>query len=886
MSSYDDRSPTRGRAQVPGSAGRSDGAGNDAPVSPAVAGRARVGRAQVPRSATTNGPERPAGRASVGAGRVGVGSAVGAAAVGATAGAAPAAGRASVGRATVRPVSPGGSGYGSPGGFGYGSPGGPGYGEPARRGGPTRRPARGDAAKAKRRRRSNLVLASVAVLIMVAGLGLLGVTWFYDDVKPPTEFGEPETTSILFSNGKELAKLGKQNRSIVPADRISPVVKHAILAAEDKGFYEHGGVDVKGIARAAWNNFTGGTTQGASTITQQYARHAADLSGITYARKIREAVMASKLEQQYDKETILGYYLNAVYFGRGAHGIEAAAQTYFKKSALTPPGQKDALTAAEAAVLASVIKQPEPDAATGHKGFDPQINLQAAQDRWNYTLNNMAQKGWLTPQERAAAKYPTKTLTKWDPKKSCAVDCGLNTPAGNVVNYVRTELEAMGIKDWQKGGYRITTTIDRNAQTAAEAAARKTDPKSPMNKLSKSYMAALVSIDPTDGRVLAYYGGDNATGTDFAGLNTDPKSGKVYGGHPPGSSFKIYTLSAALRAGVSMQSRWDATLNRDPDSGFPISNAQRTPSCGKSCTLEQSTIKSYNVPFYWIAKGLGPAKVVEAARDAGVRTMWTDGDEVVDLTRTSPEEAAPSKFHNQVGYGQYKITVLDHANGMATIANRGVYNKAHFVQKVEQRDATGKWVQVNGAQLKPKQAFVQEQMDDLNGVLQKIPGSIEHRLADGRPATGKTGTWQFRTSTRDNAHAWMVGATPQMATAVWVGNAGKEAPIRDADGDPIGGSMTPGQIWEQYMDDAHEKLDLDKKNFPEPKDVGDPNHELATGETPPPQPPPGPQKKCTNPLQLFCPPDGGGDGDNGGGRGGGGGGGILPTRPPYDEQRW
>jgi membrane peptidoglycan carboxypeptidase len=132
----------------------------------------------------------------------------------------------------------------------------------------------------------------------------------------------------------------------------------------------------------------------------------------------------------------------------------------------------------------------------------------------------------------------------------------------------------------------------------------------------------------------------------------------------------------------------------------------------------------------------------------------------------------------------------------------------------------------------------------------------------------------------------MVGATPQMATAVWVGNAGKEAPIRDADGDPIGGSMTPGQIWEQYMDDAHEKLDLDKKDFPEPKDVGDPNHELATGETPPPQPPPGPQKKCTNPLQLFCPPDGGGDGDNGGGRGGGGGGGILPTRPPYDEQRW
>ncbi|HEX2771779.1 MAG TPA: biosynthetic peptidoglycan transglycosylase, partial [Micromonosporaceae bacterium] len=306
-------------------------------MSPAVAGRARVGRAEVPRPDGANGSGRPAGRASVGAARVGVGSAIGAAAVGAAPAAAPAAGRASVGRATVRPVSPGAPGYGSPGGPGYGGPGGPGYGGPGgpghggpgRPGGPARRTARGDDAKAKRRRRSNLVLASVAVLIMLAGLGLMGVTWFYDDVKPPTQFGEPETTSILYSNGSELAKLGKQNRSIVPADKISPVGKHAVIAAEDKNFYDHGGVDVKGIARAAWNNVSGGTTQGASTITQQYARHAADLSGITYARKIREAVLASKLEKQHDKETILGYYLNAIYFGRGAHGVEAAAQTYF-----------------------------------------------------------------------------------------------------------------------------------------------------------------------------------------------------------------------------------------------------------------------------------------------------------------------------------------------------------------------------------------------------------------------------------------------------------------------------------------------------------------------------------------------------------------------------
>jgi membrane peptidoglycan carboxypeptidase len=732
---------------------------------------------------------------------------------------------------------------------------------------------------------------------MLAGLGLVSLTWFYDDVKAPTDFGEPETTTLLFNDGKQpLAKLGKQNRTIVPVARISPVVKHAVLAAEDKGFYEHGGVDVKGIARAAWNNFTGGTTQGASTITQQYARHAADLSGITYARKIREAVLASKLEQQLDKDTILGYYLNAIYFGRGAHGIEAAAGTYFGKSTLTPPGRPGALTAAEAAVLAAVIKQPEPDEATGHKGYDPQINLEAAQGRWNYTLNNMVDKGWLSPQERAAAKYPVQypkgTLRKWDPKTECAVDCGVNTPRGNVINYVRTELEAMGIKDWQKGGYRITTTINRVAQTAAEEAAQRIKPTSPMNKLSAQYMAALVSIDPRNGQVLAYYGGDNATGTDFAGLNSDPKTGKIYGGHPPGSTFKIYTLSAALKDGVSMQSRWDATLEKDPDSGFEISNAQRKPACGKSCTLEQATIKSYNVPFYWIAKGLGPAKVVEAAQKAGIRTMWADqprkgapvNDEVIDLTKAKPEDVAPSRFDKQVGYGQYRVTVLDHANGLATIANRGLYNKAHFVKSVERRDQNGKWVKINGEQLKPTQAFEPAQMDALNGVLQKIPGSIDNRLADGRPATGKTGTWQFRDSTKDNAHAWMLGATPQMATAVWVGDADGNAPIKEADGSAMGGSGTPAQVWEQYMDAADERLHLEKMDFPEPKDVGDPDHELATGEK---QREPDPQPTCDNPLQLFCPP---GDGNRdrnprGGGGNGGGGGIILPTRPPDDAQQ-
>jgi membrane peptidoglycan carboxypeptidase len=802
---------------------------------------------------TANGDSggiRTSGRASVGA------ASVGSAAVGA-----PPAGRATVGRAVVRPVSPapGMAGPGGPGGVGPGGPGGPGRGG---KGGKTPR--------SKRRKRINWLIAIFAVVIMLGGVGVVSLTWFYDTVKSPTDFGEPEATLIMAADGKQqVAKLGDQNRTLVPYDKISPTVKNAVMAAEDKAFLDHGGIDAKGIARAAWNNFTGGTRQGASTITQQYARHVAELDGITYARKLREAVLASKLEQEFTKDQILGYYLNAIYYGRGAHGIEAAAQTYFGKSALTQPGQKNALTIEEAAVLAAVIKQPEPDSSTGHKGFDPKDNLPEAQARWSYTLDNMVEKGWMSAADRAKAQYP-KTIRKFNPK-DCAVGCGADKPTGNVINYVRQELEAMGLTDWNKGGYKITTTINPGAQKAAENAARAASKTSPMHGLSSKYMAAMVAIDPSSGRVLAYYGGENGTGTDYAGLNTDDKTGKWFGGHPPGSSFKVYTLAAALKADISFDSHWDSTKTKDGPS--KITNAGRSAACGKWCTLEDMTVQSFNVPFYWIAKNLGPDKVVEAARDAGVRVMWPDADDgpPIDLTTVEPSEVAPSKFYNQIGFGQYGITVLDHANGVATITNRGLYTKAHFVQTVEKKDpATGKWIKVGAEQLKQKQVFDKAKMDDLNGVLQKIPGSINNTI--GRPATGKTGTWQLG-QTKDNADAWMVGATPQIAAAVWVGGKNGNVALR-ANGESIAGANVPAAIWEEFMENAHKAMKLPEKGFPERKQTGDPETELATGVSPPPV---APTPNCP-PMDLLCQFRNGGN-NGGGNNGGGNNGGGRPDQP-------
>ena len=198
-----------------------------------------------------------------------------------------------------------------------------------------------------------------------------------------------QSTTIYYSDGKTpMAKIGNENRTIVSLDQIPKPLRDAVVSAEDSTFYTNSGVDFKGVIRAAWNNFTGGDRQGASTITQQYARNMADLDGITYARKIREAVIAMKLSQKYSKDQILWAYLNSVYFGRGTYGVEAAAQAYFKKDA-------QQLTVEEDMVLASLIKQPEPNPADGTKGYDPANSLDNATYRWKYTRDQMIKGGFL-----------------------------------------------------------------------------------------------------------------------------------------------------------------------------------------------------------------------------------------------------------------------------------------------------------------------------------------------------------------------------------------------------------------------------------------------------------------------------------------------------------
>jgi membrane peptidoglycan carboxypeptidase len=418
-------------------------------------------------------------------------------------------------------------------------------------------------------------------------------------------------------------------------------------------------------------------------------------------------------------------------------------------------------------------------------------------------------------------------------------------PQGPIVRQVETELEEVfGITDVRTGGYRITTTIDPDIQEAALNAARRDHGGPLWENQNDNIDAALVAIDPKTGAVLAYYGGDDGTGWDLAGKNRHPETGEWYTGRPPGSSFKIYTLIAALQERVSFDTHWK-TSEFAPDyrPNNPIRNAGRVAqSCeGEApdyCTLRWSTVHSYNVPFAYfsLAMGMrGPQAIVDAAKASGI-TMMTgrvDGERVVvDLTEIgSASEVEPLPFFHEVAFGQYAVTVLDHASGTATLAAQGVYHRPHFVEKVEQRNRdSGEWETVAGDQIAGEERVSSAIANSITQVLTAVPGAGGNALANGRPAAAKTGTWEHDQS--GVADAWMTGYTPQIAATVWVGDGEDNDPITDPWGTPIASSGLPSQIWKQFMDEAHAVKDLPHEQFPPGPDIGDPQHQYANGELP------------------------------------------------------
>ncbi|MBN1094494.1 penicillin-binding protein [Blastococcus sp. TML/M2B] len=608
-------------------------------------------------------------------------------------------------------------------------------------------------------------------LVVLLGV-FIGVVYASTEVPSPDSITNAQTTVVYYADGTtEMARLGDENRTNVRLDQVSEAAQNAILAAENRDFYNDPGISATGIARAAWSNLTGGSTQGGSTITQQYVKNAIlQNSEQTFSRKFQELFLAIKLDNNYSKEQILENYLNTIYFGRGAYGIESAANTYFDVPA-------SELTAQQGAVLAVLIRSPG--------AYDPETNPEGAQDRWGLVLDGMVGEGWLSAEERALSVYPP-VLPKVAP--SMGIPSG---PEGLIVSRALAELRGKGYTDDQLygGGLKIVTTVDQRSQELAVNAVNTVMEGENQEVLRE----ALVAVDPRTGAVKAYYGGPNGTGTDY-GMNQ----------RQPGSSVKPYVLATALEEGISVTARRDGSASKTfpdrPDK--PVRNSGGA-SC-PSCTLEEAMKRSLNTTYYGLTYELGAEKVRETILAAtGLPETWESGSDLFRGNRTlaDPQTAGVDAG---LGIGQYDMRPIDQAVGFSTFASGGIRRDAYFVAKVTDSEGT---VLLENAGQAGEQVMDARVANDVTYALRDVASYSKRPLDDGREVASKTGT--VGSSDEENADAWMVGYTPSLTAAVWMGTDAYE-PIRNAQGRIIYGSGLPGAIWQQFMDGVLEGTPKEK----------------------------------------------------------------------------
>jgi membrane peptidoglycan carboxypeptidase len=607
-----------------------------------------------------------------------------------------------------------------------------------------------------------------------SGFGLLVLLvlggYLLTDLPPANASAVSEATVIRYADGGEIGRIGAQNRELVTLDKISDPAQKAVLAAEDRGFYTEPGISLKGIGRALFTNVKGGggIQQGGSTITQQYAKNAYLTQNRTYTRKVKEVFIALKLSRNLPKDEILERYLNTIYFGRGASGIQVAAQTYFGTTA-------ERLTVAQAAVLASTIRSPG--------AYDPTRHPERAQERFDYVLDGMVKKGWLTAAEREATTYPN-VLKPGAGKQGNTND--RKGPKGYVLDMVEEELARKGIGEEQlaQGGYVVQTTLRRKAQ---EAAVRTIQEAVPVSSAQSAPQAALVSIKPDTGEVWAYYGGSAGNaGTDYANGET----------RQPGSSFKPYVLATALEAGTGLGTRYDGSAPQEI-CGQEIDNDEGDPPLGR-IDLVKGLALSVNTVYFRLACDVGPKKVADLAKRAGI-------DPSRKLAESSGDTAAG------IGLGIYPVSVFDQAKGYATFAAQGVHHEAHFVKTVKQGGDV-----VYKEQDEKQTAFSEDVAADATYAMQQVVEDgtgTRAQLAGNRPAAGKTGT------TNENKDAWFCGFTPQLATAVWLGRPDRQ-PLKGVLGSTRGiyGGTIPAGIWKSYTDTALEGQE--EEQFPKRANVG------------------------------------------------------------------
>jgi penicillin-binding protein 1A len=569
---------------------------------------------------------------------------------------------------------------------------------------------------------------------------------------------------IYDSTGKRVLAVlrGSEARVLVDSAEIAPVMKQAIVAIEDQRFFEHRGVDIHGIMRAVWQDVRNKkVVQGGSTITQQFVKNTYVRSSRTISRKLKEAALAWQLEQVWPKDRILTAYLNTIYFGNGAYGIEQAARVYFGHGA-------SALTLAEAALLAGIPADPSL--------YNPVTNPKTTYRRRREVLQAMLDQKDITYNEfRLANRTPL-------PKPEDIHLPGTRGPAQYFVDYVKQQLvDHYGSGKVFGGGLKVKTTIDLGLQERARKAIAKvlTAPDGPA--------AALVAIDPRDGRVLAMVGGDNYRKSQF--------NLAVQGERQPGSAFKPFALATALEQGIAPSTVLVSKQVAIPlgDKMYYVHNYEGS-NLG-AIDLTTATIYSDNTVYAQLTRIVQPKAVVATARRLGI--------------------TSPLQCYFSIALGGEAVNPLEMARAYAAFADGGkridgsiIGNRPRVI------------VSVNGKRNapKPRQVLSEQNAELINQILQQVVQSgtgQRAQLADRRPVAGKTGT------TENYGDAWFVGYTPQLVVAVWVGYPNRLVPmLTQFHGDAVAGGTLPALISKGFMEKALPYLKDGPQSFPAPSVPG------------------------------------------------------------------
>ena len=678
---------------------------------------------------------------------------------------------------------------------------------------------------------AGLIGAGLAMpAVGAAGAAARGGVGFFESL--PAELQQDplaQQSRIVAADGSHIATFYSENRIVVPLDQVSPAMAKAQVAIEDSRFYEHGGIDMKGIVRAVVKNAGSDSQQGASTLTQQYVKLTLQENAVyagddeaaaaavqrTYSRKVRELKLAVTLEEKMSKPQILQGYLNIAYYGDGAYGVEAAARHYFGVRA-------KALTLPQAALLAGIVQQP--------KAFNPRSNPKPATARRNVVLERMLTTGVITP-----AEHDTARATKLKLKISTTGNGCDASRYGYFCNFVYQSLlrdKSFGATPDERrklilrGGLRITTTLDPKLQALAQKAVNERVPAK--NKIGVG--GAISVVQPGTGKILAMaqntkYSNKKSAGFDAVNYNVDD----AYGGETgfqTGSTFKAFTLAAALKEGRSLTSRIQAPPSPAffPRSAFNYCSAdQRFADDYKvfnseggeqgNLTLMEATAKSVNTAFVNLQAQVGVCEVRDMAESLGVHLATPQKYLSEDTTESTRLHPRPS-----LTLGSESLAPLTMAAAYAAFAADGVFCAPISITAVKGLD--GK------ARPAPKSSCTQAiESDVANGVTEALQGVIRNGTGRGngigRPAAGKTGT------TNKSQDVWFVGYTPQIAAAIWVGHTKGQRTLNGmrlggrSYGSVYGGTIS-APIWKQFMKGAH--ADLPVESF------GSPSEKIVNGE--------------------------------------------------------